>query len=85
MADCPYFGLIQYCPLYVESHNARGLGCVDDAGKECKVERGLMKYQEGLRILRGVDCELVGQCAVGKMQHDQREQRERNMRLNGIH
>jgi hypothetical protein len=36
---------ISRCPLYIESHVARGLGCVDDMMLPCMVERGEMDFQ----------------------------------------
>lgn len=38
------FSDIAQCPLYIESHNGDGLGCVDDMSQRCMVERGLMDY-----------------------------------------
>jgi hypothetical protein len=53
---CP-FGDLAHCPLYIESHNANGLGCVDDMARDCKVERGEMNFQAALLELakRGID------------------------------
>lgn len=50
---CPnsYSGLIQHCPLYIESHDTRGLGCVDDLARPCKVERGEVKFQKAYDAL----------------------------------
>lgn len=38
------FADIAECPLYIESHNGDGLGCVDDMAQPCLVERGKMDY-----------------------------------------
>lgn len=53
---CP-FGGIAHCPLYIESHNAGGLGCVDDMARKCRVERGEMNLQKQLLLLanKGID------------------------------
>lgn len=84
MSACPH-PRIQYCPLYVESHNCRGLGCVDDVGKDCKVKRGKMQYQEGIKNLGAVDIKLVKTCRFYEEENNKQEQRNRNLRLNGIH
>ena len=58
MSDgCPILGDIAHCPLYIESHCARGLGCVDDMSRPCMVERGEMNFQKSLLALaaRGID------------------------------
>jgi len=39
------FSDIAHCPLYIESHNGTGLGCVDDMSQPCLVERGKMDFQ----------------------------------------
>jgi hypothetical protein len=81
---CPH-ARIQHCPLYVESHNCRQLGCVDDPAKLCLVERGKMKYEKALRNLRAEDARLVAICEFNEKAHESREQISRNMRLMGIH
>lgn len=40
---CPW-QTIHRCPLYIESHMGRGLGCVDDMARPCKVKRGEAVY-----------------------------------------
>jgi hypothetical protein len=81
---CPH-DRIQHCPLYVESHNCRQLGCVDDVGKPCRVERGKMKYARAVASLRAVDPKLVAITEFNEKAHQSREQISRNMRLLGIH
>lgn len=39
------------CPLYIVSHDAGGLGCVDDMSQPCLVARGKMDWQAGLLAL----------------------------------
>lgn len=45
MKRCPHEDA-QFCPLYVEAHNARGLGCDDGRLAEmgCAVDRGGVDY-----------------------------------------
>ena len=81
---CPH-NRIQHCPLYVESHNCRQLGCVDDLAKPCRVERGKLSYQKGLSKLRAEDAKLVAICEFNEKAHESHEQISRNMRLLGIH
>lgn len=52
---CP-MGDIAHCPLYIESHNAGGLGCVDDMLQPCMVKRGKMDFQNAILELarRGI-------------------------------
>lgn len=47
---------IAHCPLYIESHVGRGLGCVDDMSQPCKVARGKMDWQAAILDLaaRGI-------------------------------
>jgi hypothetical protein len=44
------------CPLYIESHVGRGLGCVDDMLLPCMVDRGEMNFQAAVLDLarRGI-------------------------------
>lgn len=39
------FTNIADCPLYIESHMAQGLDCVDDMARPCRVERGKLDFQ----------------------------------------
>jgi hypothetical protein len=81
---CPH-SRIQHCPLYVESHNQRHLGCVDDMAKPCRVERGKMSYARGVSSRRAEDVRLVAICEFNEKAHEGREQISRNMRSLGIH
>lgn len=40
---CPW-QTIDRCPLYIASHEGRGLGCVDDMARPCRVARGEEVY-----------------------------------------
>jgi hypothetical protein len=82
--SCPH-ERIQYCPLYVESHYARGLGCVDDPCGDCLVTRGKMDYAAQVEVVRAVDPRMIAQLAFAEQAAASREQRARNMRLAGIH
>lgn len=84
MTKCPH-SRIQFCPLYVESHNGRGLGCVDDVGKDCKVDRGILKYQDMLWAVEIVEPKLPALCKFNEEIFQRTEQRARNMKLNGVH
>jgi hypothetical protein len=81
---CPH-AHINHCPLYVESHNCRQLGCVDDLAKPCRVERGKMRYEKAVANLRTEDARLIAICEFNEKAHESREQISRNMRLLGIH
>jgi hypothetical protein len=47
---CPV-GDISRCPLYIESHVGRGLGCVDDLALSCKVARSEMNISAAVQTL----------------------------------
>jgi hypothetical protein len=49
--SCPATTDIAHCPLYIESHNAAGLGCVDDMSQPCMVARGKMNFQRQILML----------------------------------
>lgn len=49
---CPASNIAR-CPLYIESHVGRGLGCVDDLMRPCKVKRGEMDFQMAVLTLAG--------------------------------
>lgn len=80
---CPH-AHIQFCPLYVESHNCRGLGCVDILHEPCKIERKQMKYEIAIENLDRIDSILISECFFGEKEYERIEQRKRNMRLLGI-
>lgn len=42
---------IHLCPLYIVSHEGRGLGCVDDMAQPCRVARGVVSYHDALLVL----------------------------------
>jgi hypothetical protein len=81
---CPH-DRIEHCPLYVESHNTRLMGCVDDVAEPCVVERGKRKYEKLLANLSVADPRLIAMCRFSEEASKVREQRARNLRLNGIH
>jgi hypothetical protein len=47
---------ISHCPLYIESHIGRGLGCVDDMSQPCLVSRRKLNWQNAILELarRGI-------------------------------
>lgn len=55
--SCPFVVGIADCPLYIESHFGRGLGCVDDMARPCLVARGKRDFQKAILDLaaRGID------------------------------
>lgn len=84
MDKCPH-ERIQYCPLFVESHNCRLLGCVDDMQKPCQVERGKLNYDKAVAKLQETDPALINEITWARTAYESREQRQRNLRVNGIH
>lgn len=58
---CPHRE-IRHCPLYAESHHARGLGCVDDLSAACRVSRHELGYGVGVERVLAVDPRLVFDC-----------------------
>ena len=66
---CPFAGQIQFCPLYVESHNTRGLGCITDVGGKCTVEKG-RHFEIMLGVLKTVDPGLIELCAFHYTKHN---------------
>ncbi len=80
MKACPH-ERIEYCPLYVESHYGRGLGCVDDMALPCLVARGKMNYAKAVAKVGG---DLVLQLGMLDMLRMAREQRARNRRAAGV-
>ena len=42
---------VHLCPLYIASHEGRGLGCVDDMARPCRVARGVVSYHDALIAL----------------------------------
>ena len=60
MSDCPFNSDIAHCPLYIESHNGRGHGCVDDMSKPCMVNRGKMNHQNAILQLAASEIDHPG-------------------------
>lgn len=81
---CPH-EMVQFCPLYVESHNGRMMGCVDDLEKPCMVADGRLVYAEAVGKLMAVDAQLVARCRFAEEEAQATAQRNRNMRAAGIH
>ena len=52
---CPhsYSGQLWHCPLYIESHDTRQLGCIDDLARPCMVERGELRFDKAYDKLIG--------------------------------
>lgn len=69
---CPLMTDIAHCPLYIESHNAAGLGCVDDMSQPCRVARGKMDFDKQVWLLasKGISHPGMGQAlqTVGRVQ-----------------
>lgn len=83
---CDRHSRIEFCPLYVASHEAGGLGC-DDGKMEpggCAVDRG-MDYEQAIARLCRERPGLVQECADRENESVRREQRQRNMRLLNLH
>ena len=51
---------IALCPLYIESHIAEGLGCVDDLSQPCKVERGVLDFEKACWKLAAIGRDYPG-------------------------
>lgn len=86
MRKCPHL-CIEFCPLYVAAHEAGGFGCDDgrlDEWNGCAVDRGA-DYGQMLSRLCSERRSLVQECAEAESLYLKREQRKRNMKLNGIH
>jgi len=85
MNDCPH-SRIEFCPLYIASHEAGGFGCDDGRLAEggCAVSRG-MDYGNALAKLSAANRGLVLECAVRENHRMVVEQRQRNMKNLGLH
>ncbi len=81
---CPH-AEIQFCPLYVAAHGASGLGCDFPDPDHCDWA-GRSSYQVAIKRLAehpaGRDAILA--CDLSRQERDRREQRKRNLRLNGL-
>lgn len=85
MAGCPHHD-IRFCPLYHASHEGDGFGC-DDGGLadgHCAVARDL-DYDMAVGKLRGAKPGYVERIEWNASLAESKEQRARNMRVNGIH
>lgn len=84
---CPHQNVAN-CPLYIAAHGVPGLGCddgmIDHAGGTCGVARAV-SYERNVEMLRVKSPGLVEQCEWREQAARFNEQRNRNMRLNGIH
>lgn len=76
---CKHHANVQFCPLYVAAHDARGLGCISDLREACDVDRGRMDYAEAVKAVIAVDSDLVLYCYGREALVLAREQRVRNM------
>jgi hypothetical protein len=63
---------IAHCPLYIESHVGRGLGCVNDMSQPCLVARGKLNWQAAILKLAGLGIAYPGMIqairTIGRMQ-----------------
>ena len=85
MRECPHKNIV-HCPLYVEAHNGRGMGC-DDGGLAdgfCGISRKL-DYHHELGRLMAVDPQLVAQIQWEEKLASYEDQRKRNMRSAAVH
>lgn len=82
---CPHAD-IRWCPLYHAAHEAWGLGC--DDGKigngGCAAARG-MDYAKTVWKIRVLHPGYVEQIEWREQAEAIQQQRDRNVRLNGIH
>jgi hypothetical protein len=83
MSACPH-EKVQFCPLYVESHVGRGLGCIRAGDQFYCDARTPRAYQKMLAAVQAVDPRTVAILAFQEQGAKVREQRSRNMRLLGI-
>lgn len=51
----------------------------------CRVKRGVMDYKGGVAALAVADSKLVATVAFERDSFERAQQRQRNMRVNGIH
>jgi hypothetical protein len=84
-SGCPHGSSI-WCPLSV-AMNAAGLPNCDDGRLDqggCAIDRGA-DYHQLLGALTTKDPRLVAECRWHEQLEQRAAQRERNLRLNGIH
>ena len=85
---CPHQN-VAHCTLYIASHDGRlaGYGCDDgklDIAEGCAVSRG-KDYGQAVEALEAVAPTLNSFCQLRRHAAELLEQRDRNMRSNGIH
>ena len=84
---CPH-DRIQYCPLYVGMHIAGGPSCwpKDNNPEEngCAVDQGA-DYGKLVAKFAAQHPREYAECTFGEQANEVKEQRSRNMVLNGIH
>lgn len=93
MTACPQVGenwfLIDFCPLYLESHwiregKSRHMGCVDDVQKPCRVKRKLMDFEKAVAKIRALDPDAITLLEFRVAAELARAQQQRNMRALGM-
>ena len=83
---CPH-DLIQFCPLYAGMHIDNGPSCWpknNDLEKGCAVDQGA-SYATLLARFERAHPDIVKERAAAERHHHASEQRDRNLKLNGIH
>ncbi len=84
---CPFPGGTKHCPLYSAAHDPRLLkhGCDDGRLDEggCAVDRG-MDFEAELAAVAKLDPVMVAGCYREARDEESREQRRRNLVVNGI-
>ena len=82
---CPHAN-IQYCPLYVASHDADGLGCITSGDGEfvCMVEQGTLDHADALGKLMAHDARMVETVRWNEQITNQTAQRKRNLSALGL-
>ena len=82
---CPH-DRVQFCPLYVAGHVGGLPTCMGKWDEEgCDVDHGRADYCKLVVELFRADPKMVAECAEGQNRFEAKEQRDRNMRLSGIH
>ncbi len=83
---CPHANVV-HCPLYAGAHVGGGPSC-DDGHLDtqlCAVDRGVIDYRTTVEALRAKHPRLVAECEFYEAAAQSKEQRDRNLRLNGVH
>lgn len=85
---CPH-AEARFCPLYHAAHHpSAGLHCMDremNGVNGCAVDRGKIDYDQTYLALAVRYPRIVAECEWIEAKEASRAQRDRNMRLNGIH